>query len=218
MTFDPSGLERLRHARGPGRVIAWLGLLAMLGGLGVFGFGILGFWGTIGSGSSPRGFPPSMVYGFGVAIVGAIAYTIGLAIGVPKDADMSLFRYTDNRRIDNRRTTVNQRIKNTKGTVIAPIVIDQRIQIVERLGTAIEKAPVPDDAWDETLERYEDVRDAVEGDADAPTIGQRLEDLTDLLIKAGALTNGASTLGRAIIDLAQTLGPAGRTVLSWLGL
>ena len=97
-------------------------------------------------------------------------------------------------------------------------MIDQRVQIVERLGRAIEKAPVPDDAWDETLERYEDVRDAVEGNADAPTIGQRLEDLTDLLIKAGALTNGASTMGRAIIDLAQTLGPAGRTVLGWLGL
>jgi hypothetical protein len=212
MSFnDPSGLERLRHTRGAGRVLAVLGLLTMLGGLGVFGFAIVSVFGA--RGNVPE-IPSAIPIGFGIAIVGAIASTVGLAFGVPRNAKLG-------DHITYRTSIRGHTITAGSGsTITAPmdVRIDQRINIVHRLNVALDDVEMPDARWPQVEAAMAAVQDAVASGEHDSVVAQRLEHLTRLLGSVGALAGAGSAAAKAIVDLATTLGPAGRTVLSWFGL
>jgi hypothetical protein len=205
MSFnDPSGFERLRHTRGAGRVVAVVGLLVMLAGLAVFGFALLSVFGS--SQRVPR-MPSTVPIGFGIGIVGALLYSVGLAFGVPRDARMG--------------PDINIRQGHdiwAGGNVTIDgsmsITIDQRVQIVNDLDSAIPWERLSGAKRQRAEEAVDAVREAVENDAPASVIARRLDHLTRILSAVGALTGAGGAVAAGIIELARTLGPAGRAILS----
>ena len=206
---DPGGFNRLSRTHGIGQVVAWTGLIIMLGGLAVFGFALLSMFGNIDPEHIPTGFPPAAIYGFGAGIVGAILYSLGLATAPPEGPSVSIGR-------------IGHDIIDSPG-VIAPqfgrdLIIDQRhIEAFNYLDRTVGNLPL-------NRRDRRDAQAAVNDVADAMNHGQSqeaadsLEDLTNILTDAGVLAKAGTEAARAIIGLAQVLGPAGLTVLRMFGL
>jgi hypothetical protein len=207
---DPSGLERLRYTEGVWRWIAILGLLVMMGGLALFGFTILSVF--TATERIPR-MPTMLPIAFGIAIVGALGYWAGLAFGVPRDSDFGRSNVHYGPQFIGRQTFY--------GPVDARVSVTlhmERETIVSELDQALSYLSLPrKEDWPEVEAAFEEVRGAVEADAQPGAIASRLQYLASVLKDAGAVAGGANAVIEAIKALAGTLGPAGRTIFALLG-
>jgi hypothetical protein len=197
---DLNGLERLRYTEGFWKWVAILGLILMMVGLGIFGFAILSAF--MATERIPQ-MPASMPIGFGIAMVGAIAYWAGLAFGVPRDSDYGRHKIHVGPEFhaDGDLTFY--------GPVDARVTLalhQRRITIVNRLDQALSTMTLPEEDWPEAETAFQEVRAAVEADAQPEEIASRLRRLAGILQGAGAVAGGASTAIQAIRALAATIG------------
>jgi hypothetical protein len=206
---DPSGLERLRYTEGAWRWIAILGLLVMMGGLALAGFAILSVF--TATERIPR-MPTMMPVAFGIAIVGALGYWAGLAFGVPRDSDFGRSNVHIGPQFHGNPTFY--------GPVDARVSVTlhmERVTIVGELDQALSYLSLPEDYWPGVEAAFEEVRGAVDADAQPGEIASRLRYLASIVKDAGAVAGGANSVIEAIKALAGTLGPAGRTIFALLG-
>ena len=211
IVHDPSGFGRLSRTRGPMRIVAILGLLLMLGGFAVFGFAILSTFQQARNGDV-SGPPQEMIYGFGAAIVGAILYQLGLALGVPRKLEDKPYRppkpsiYVSG----SPGTTVNSKVSGGVHVQVTQVTLqwvdylDQSLDDLEYLPKGARQAMAQ-------------VRDEV--NAGMPQqAGTSLERLTNILVQGGALAGATTTVIQGIQGLAGMLGPYGAGALRLIGL
>jgi hypothetical protein len=207
--MDLSDIPRIK---GPLRLVAYIGVLIMMGGLAVFAFGLLSMIGSFDRENIPSGFPPYAIYGFGVAAFGGILVTIALAIG-PKESEYNM--YGDVIHGDVIRDVNGNVITRPSGPVDARYyVINQQRTYVGQIDVAVRSLPLPQPIRRNAEAAIDDVEQAVEKQ-NPREIANALVRLTSILNEAGALATSADAASRAIVGLAQTLGGYGQSLVQW---
>jgi len=207
--MDISDIPRIK---GPLRYVAYIGVLIMMGGLGVFAFGLLSMIGSFDRENIPSGFPPYAIYGFGVAAFGAILVSIALAIG-PKESEFNM--YGDVIHGDVIRDVYGNVINRPSGPVDAPyVIINQQRTYVGQIDVAVRSLPLTQPTRRTAEAAIDDVGQAVERQ-NPHEIANALVRLTSILNEAGALATSADAASQAIIRLAQTLGGYGQSLVQW---
>ena len=222
---DPSGLHRLPRTRGFWRYVAYLGFLVMTAGLGVFGFMLLSTFGAMsgGGGGVPR-MPPGLPIGFGIALVGGLAYQVGLVLGAPQDDDPGPATFNDYSQYDGGYNTyVDNSIDTGGGSLTmrdyAPSVqvrINRELANVDQLADAVARLRMTEDDRAIAESRIKALRHAVATNADESEVDRRLRRVADVLVGVGALTGGATAVFGSLLRLAGVLGSAGKAVYDWL--
>jgi hypothetical protein len=210
---DPSGFGRLSQTTGVGRWVAVIGLLAMLGGVAVFGFGILLMMAAVRAEETPKGFPPWMLAGFGVGMVGAFAYSIGLALGTQKKQK----RPKGDTIIGD--GVVVQKFKSGGDIKVGPVTtrVDKRMRWVNDLASRVEALDLDPEVQMDAIAAVRNVESSVQDDRPDSEIAFHLRALTRVLREGGAALVAGGGVANAILGLAHTLGEAGAGVAKLLG-
>jgi hypothetical protein len=205
--MDISDIPKIK---GPLRYVGYLGVILMMGGLGVFAFGLLSMFANVDRQRIPTGFPPMAIYGFGVAAVGGILASLALGLGEKKERPINTGPHIYD--------PIGPVVIDPIGPVDArTYIINQQRTYTSNIYQAVQELPLNGGTKRNAEAAVRDVADAVER-GDAWEIEDALGRLTNILNAAGAFAVAGNTAAPAIVALARTLGTAGRALLHWFGV
>jgi hypothetical protein len=210
---DPSGIRRLPQTQGIWKPIAYLGFIVMTVGLGVFGFVLISAFGAA-SGGVPK-MPAELPIGFGIALAGAIAFQLGIGLGAPQDEPQRGDTWYIEHGIDIHATD-GSRVSFGDVEQNVSLTINQQLAAVDDLHDAVARHPMDKRRRAAAIKQIDALGGAIAEEADDDEITDRLSRVTDVLVAAGALTGGATTVLASLLKLAGLLGDAGQGVYDWL--